>query len=69
MEKIVIEIVVDNIKLHPIAMGLGEQHLIYKDDIMFFSMGHVFNREGTEVPYDYTINLTRHKTEKELGKE
>ena len=68
MEKIVIKVIADGEELSPIVMREGKEDSIYKDEVVFFSMGHVLNKERTVAPYDYTIRLTRPKTRKELGK-
>lgn len=65
MEEIIIEVLVDGEEQAPINMGAGKEDSIYEDDIAFFSTGHIKNKEETEAPYDYTIRLTRHKTEGE----
>ena len=67
MEKIIVRVEVDGVKLEPIEMGEGHEDLIYKEEMMFFSMGHVFNMEHTRAPYDYTLSLSRHKTKEELA--
>ena len=67
MEKIIVRVEVDGVELAPIEMGEGHEDLIYKDDIKFFRMGHVFNIEHTRAPYDYTFSLSRHKTKEELA--
>lgn len=64
MEKIIIKVIVDGEELAPFSMGKGHEDTIY-DDIIFYTMGHVFNKEGNKAPYDYTIRLTRHKTKEE----
>lgn len=69
MERIIVRVEVDGVELAPFNMGAGEEDHIYKDDISFFSMGHVYNKEGNKAPYDYTIRLVRHKTEEERGNE
>ena len=65
MEEITIKVIVDGEELPPLNMGEGEEDQIYKDQIAFFRMGHVYNKEGNKAPYDYTIRLTRNKTEAE----
>ena len=62
MEEITIKVLVDGEELPPLKMGPGKEDPTYKDEIAFFSMGHVYNKEGDKAPYDYTIRLTRHKT-------
>lgn len=65
MEKITIKVIVDGEELPPFNMGAGEEDPIYKDEIAFFSMGHIYNKEGNKAPYDYTIRLTRQKAGEE----
>lgn len=65
MEKITIKVVVDGEELTPISMGIVHEDPIYKDDIAFYIMGHIYNKEGNRVQYDCSIRLTRPKTEKE----
>lgn len=67
MEKIIVRVEVDGVELAPVEMGEGHEDHIYKDDMTFFSMGHVFNIEHTRAPYDYTFSLSRHKTKEELA--
>ena len=66
MENIVVKVVVDGVELAPINMGEGKTSTLYKEDITFFSMGHVHSAEGTHVPYVYLIRLDRAKTKEEL---
>lgn len=65
MERITFQVIVDGEELAPFNMGAGKEDSIYKDDIAFFCMGHIYNKERNKAPYDYTIRLTRHKTEEE----
>jgi len=65
MEKITIKVIVDGEELTPLNMGVGKEDTIYKDQIVFFSMGHIYNKEGNKAPYDYSIHLTRGKTDEE----
>lgn len=65
MERITVKVIVDEGELAPIDMGVGEEDPVYKDDIVFFSTGHVYNKERSRAPYDYVIRLNRHKTEEE----
>ncbi len=65
MEEITIKVLVNGEELTPFNMGAGEEDPIYKDEIAFFSMGHIYNKEGNKAPYGYTIRLTRQKTDAE----
>ena len=65
MERITIKVVVDGEELAPFSVEAGEEDHVHKDDVSFFGMGHVYNKEGTKAPYDYTVRLVRHKTEEE----
>lgn len=65
MEKIILRVEVDGIELSPIEFGKGEQSHFYKDDIAFFKMGHLLNKEQTESPYEYLFRLDRCKTKEE----
>lgn len=65
MEKIIIRVEVDGVELLPIELGKGKESSFYKDDIAFFSMGHLFNKEHTHSPYEYLFRLDRRKTEEE----
>lgn len=64
-EKIVIRVEVDGMEVYLIELGEGREDYFYKDDIAFFSMGRLFNKERTIAPYDYVFRLCRHKTEEE----
>ena len=65
MEEITIKVLVDGEELTPFNMGVGKEDHIYKEEITFFSMGHIYNKQGNKAPYNYSIHLTRHKTEAE----
>jgi len=67
MEKIIVRVEVDGVELEHIEMGEGHEAPIYKEEMMFFSMGRVFNIEHARAPYDYTLSLSRHKTKEELN--
>ena len=66
MEVITIKMLVDGEEQAPISMRDGLQDVFYKDEIAFFSMGSVYNKEKSVALYDYTIRLTRHKTDEEM---
>lgn len=65
-EKVLIRIQVDGKELELIDMGEGHEDSVYKDDVVFFKMGHALNKERTLASYDYTFTLTRHRTKEEL---
>ncbi len=65
MEEIIIKVIVDGEEQAPINMGAGKEDSVYEDDIAFFSMGHIKNKEETKAPYNYTIRISRHKAEEE----
>jgi len=67
MEKIIVRVEVDGVELEHIEMDEGHEDPIYKEEMMFFKMGHVFNIEHTRAPYDYTLSLSRPKTKEELA--
>lgn len=68
-EKIVIHVEVDGVELAPIELGEGVQDGVYIEDIVFFRMGDLFNKEHTVAPYSYMFRLNRHKTEGEKHRE
>lgn len=68
-EKIIVRVEVDGVELAPIELGEGMQDGIYIEDIVFFSMGDLYNKEHTVAPYSYMFRLNRHKTEEEKLRE
>ena len=68
MEEIIIKVVVDGKEQTPIKMEAGKEDIIYNNDMVFFNIGHVYDKEGTVSLYDYTIRLRRRKTKEEEGK-
>ena len=67
--KIIVRVEVDGVELLPIELGEGMQDGVYIEDIVFFKMGDLFNREHTIAPYSYMFRLNRHKTEEEKLRE
>jgi len=65
MEKIEIKVVVDGKELEPIIMGEGKEGYVYKNDIVFYSMGHIHNKDKTVALYEYNISIRRLKKDKE----
>lgn len=68
METIIVRVEVDGVELEHIEMGEGHEDHIYKEEMKFFSVGHVLNIEHTRALYDYTFSLSRRKTKEELAR-
>ena len=61
MEKIVVKVIVDGVESAPIEMGKGEESAVYSNDIVFYSMGRIYNKEKTKAPYEYNISIRKRK--------
>lgn len=63
MEKIIVKVIVDGEELASLDMGEGREDFTYRDEIVFYSGKHIYNKDGTFAPYSSFIRLARPKKE------